>query len=65
VPTGVGPSGKLGEQTGLADPRLADQLDRRRPAPLQLVESAIERSQRRGAPNELGNRHGDLLPRRA
>ena len=45
--------GELREQAGLADPRLADQLDRRGTARVQLVERVVERAELLGAPYEL------------
>ena len=48
-----GARGKLSEQAGLADPRLADQLDRGGTARVQLVQGVVERAELLGAPDEL------------
>ncbi len=51
--TPVGASGKLGEQTGLADPGLTHQRERGRPPTVELGEHVVEHAARLGAPNEL------------
>ena len=48
-----GARGELCEQAGLADPRLADQLDRGGTARVELVEGVVERAELLGAPDEL------------
>ena len=58
MPARVGARGELGEQPRLADAGLAHQLDRYRPAPVELRDEAVERAELRGAPDEmLGNGH--------
>ena len=53
LPARVRASGELGEQARLADPRLADQLDRRGATAIELVEEPIERTELLGAPDEV------------
>ena len=50
---GVGALGQLGQQAGLADPRLALDHERSRPTVAQLAEGAIDRFQFGGAPDEV------------
>ena len=61
MPARVGASGKLREQTRLADPRLTDQLDPYRRAPVELGDEPVEQRELRGAPDEmLGDGHSSL-----
>ena len=53
MPAQIGARLQLGEQPGLADPGLADELDRRGPAALQPGERLVERVELLGAPDEM------------
>ena len=53
MPTRIGPGRKLGEQTGLADPRLTHQRERSGPPAVELGEHVVEHTARLGAPNEV------------
>ena len=62
---GLGAPSELRQQAGLADPRLARELDRARPPPLDLVKRGVERAELRGAPDEvLGEVGHGVVPRR-
>ena len=50
---------ELGEQAGLADAGLADELDRAREALLEIGEQLVERVELRGTPDELLGRVDD------
>ena len=61
-PRRVGALRELGEQAGLADAGLADELDRAREALLEICEQLVERVELRGTPDELLGRVDDRLP---
>jgi hypothetical protein len=56
APARVRALGQLGQQAGLADPRLALDDERNRPPVAQLAEGAIDRVQLGGAPRRSGRR---------
>ncbi len=61
VPTRVCPCSELGEETGLANARLAHQLQCRRCAAVEVVEEAIEGGELLGAPDEVVGKSHSLL----
>ena len=65
LPTRVGASRELGEQTGLADPGLTHQRERGRPPTIELGKRGVEHAARLGAPNEMLAYRGHLRSRRA
>ena len=53
VPAGLGASGELSKETGLADPRFARDLGRARVPSIELVEQLLDRIEFVGATDEL------------
>jgi len=52
VPAALGPSGKLPQETGLADPRFARDLDRPRVPSIELVEHLLDHVELVGASDQ-------------
>jgi hypothetical protein len=65
VPTRIGPSRKLREETRLADPWLTHQRKPSGPPAVQLGEHVIEHTASLGAPNELLAYRNHFRPWRA
>jgi hypothetical protein len=63
VPAGLGASGQLLEEPGLADPRLARQLDRARMASVELVQDPLERTKLVHTPDEVPGNQRPILCR--
>src|SRR3954454_10376833 len=64
MPARVRTGSQLGEEAGLADPRLAHQFERRRHPLVELVEEMVHRAEFRSAANEvLGECHLSLPAR--
>jgi hypothetical protein len=53
VPAGLGAGGQLTENSGLADPRFARDLDRAGVPSIELVEQELDRIELVGASDEL------------
>jgi hypothetical protein len=65
VPPGLGASGELLEEPGLADPRLPRQLDRARMASVELVQDPLERTKLVRTPDQVPGNQSQILLLRA